>query len=123
MGNQWTGEATLNTLAVVRSELVLRIADQNPHLYAEQVEAMVDTILDRITAALANGARVVLRDFGTFSVRCRGPRAGRNPRTSVSVSVPARPSVSFKTGKAIRERLNFMSPNQKDTMSPIFFAS
>ncbi|MCJ2115735.1 integration host factor subunit beta [Methylobacterium sp. J-001] len=98
---------------MVRSELVLRIADQNPHLYAEQVEAVVDTILDRITAALADGDRVELRDFGAFSVRCREPRAGRNPRTGVSVSVPARTSVHFKPGKDIRERLKLKLADQK----------
>jgi len=51
---------------MIRSELIARIADQNPHLYAEQVEAVVDTILDRITAALADGDRVGLRDFGAL---------------------------------------------------------
>ena len=98
---------------MIRSELVFRIAQQNPHLYAKDVEAMVDTILDRITAALTDGDRVELRDFGAFSVRCREPRAGRNPRTGVSVSVPARPSVYFKPGKAIRERLKLKLADQK----------
>lgn len=91
---------------MIRSELVLRIAEQNPHLYATEVEAVVDTILDSITAALADGDRVELRDFGTFCVRDREGRRGRNPRTGKEVVVPARTHVHFKPGKAMRARLN-----------------
>lgn len=91
---------------MIRSELVARIAEQNPHLYARDVEAIVDTILDRITAALVDGDRVELRDFGTFCVRDREGRRGRNPRTGKEVVVPARTHVHFKPGKSMRERLN-----------------
>ena len=91
---------------MIRSELVLRISEQNPHLYARDVEAVVDTILDRIAAALADGDRVELRDFGTFCVRDREGHRGRNPRTGKEVVVPARAHVHFKPGKAMRARLN-----------------
>ena len=65
----------------IRSELAARIAAKNPHLYAKDVEAVVDAILGRIAAALAAGDRVERCAFGTFCVRDREPRAGRNPRT------------------------------------------
>jgi integration host factor subunit beta len=91
---------------MIRSELVTRIAVQNPHLYARVVEAVVDAILDRITGALADSDRVELRDFGTFSVRDREGHRARNPRTGREVVVPARTHVHFRPGKAMRVRLN-----------------
>ena len=91
---------------MIRSELVALIAAQNPHLYAKDVERVVDAILDRIADALADGDRVELRDFGTFAVRDRDARTGRNPRTGKIVTVAAKQSVHFKPGKAMRARLN-----------------
>ena len=91
---------------MIRSELVARIATQNPHMFVRDVEAVVDTILKRVAEALADGDRVELRDFGAFSVRDREARAGRNPRTGREVVVPARAHVYFKPGKGMRARLN-----------------
>ena len=91
---------------MIRSELVARIAAQNPHLCAREVEAVVDAILDRIAKALADGDRVELRDFGTFCVRDREARAARNPRTGETVVVEAKGRIHFKPGKGIRTRLN-----------------
>ena len=104
---------------MIRSELVLRIAEQNPHLYAKDVEAVVDTILDRIGTALADGGRVELRDFGTFSVRRHEPRSGRNPRTGAFVAVPERTSVHFKPGKAMRSRLKLTKLDPEDEAAPL----
>jgi integration host factor subunit beta len=100
---------------MIRSELVVRIAEQNPHLYAKEVEAMVDAILDRIAAALADGDRVELRGFGSFEVRRRDARDGRNPRTGEVVAVEARASVHFKPARAMRVRLNLekVGPEKK----------
>ncbi len=92
--------------AMIRSELVDRVAAQNPHLYARDVEAIVSAILGRITEALAAGDRVELRDFGSFAVKVRGAYTGRNPRTGASVDVPAKVDVRFKPGKAMHTRLN-----------------
>ncbi|MCJ2050893.1 HU family DNA-binding protein, partial [Methylobacterium sp. J-070] len=91
---------------MIRSELVARIAEQNPHLTAQEREAVVRTILRVITKALVQGDRVELRDFGTFSIRDRDPRAARNPRTGKQVTVPARVHVYFKPGKGMQARLN-----------------
>ena len=91
---------------MIKSELVQRIADRNPHLYLRDVEKIVNAILDEITNSLARGDRVELRGFGAFSVKHRDARIGRNPRTGDSVSVAEKHIPFFKTGKQLRDRLN-----------------
>ena len=91
---------------MTKSELIARLAAANPHLYQRDIERIVTTIFDEITDALANGDRVELRGFGAFSVKQRGARTGRNPRTGETVSVDAKVVPYFKTGKELRERLN-----------------
>ena len=91
---------------MTKSELILRLAERNPHLYHRDVERIVTTIFDEITAALARGDRVELRGFGAFSIKQRDARVGRNPRTGESVSVNEKVVPFFKTGKQLRERLN-----------------
>ena len=91
---------------MIKSELVQRIAVQNPHLYQRDVETIVNTVLNEIIAALARGDRVELRGVGAFSVKDRQARIGRNPRTGADVSVNRKSVPFFKTGKEIRQRLN-----------------
>jgi integration host factor subunit beta len=91
---------------MIKSELIEKIAAQNPHLYHRDVERIINTILDEIVRSLANGDRVELRGFGAFSVKSRDARLGRNPRTGEAVDVDAKKVPFFKTGKELRERLN-----------------
>jgi integration host factor subunit beta len=91
---------------MIKSELVLKIAAQNPHLYQRDVENVVNAILDTISDALARGDRVELRGFGAFSVKRRDARNGRNPRTGDQVAVSEKSIPVFKTGKDMRKRLN-----------------
>jgi integration host factor subunit beta len=91
---------------MIKSELLQRIAGQNPHLVRRDVEKIVDAILGEIVAALARGDRVELRGFGVFSVKHRPAHSGRNPRTGVIVSVESKTVPYFKTGKEMRQRLN-----------------
>jgi len=91
---------------MIKSELITKLAEENPHLYQRDVERIVSTIFDSISEALANGDRVELRGFGAFSVKHRDGRVGRNPRTGESVEVPEKSVPFFKTGKELRERLN-----------------
>jgi integration host factor subunit beta len=91
---------------MIKSELVLKIAESNPHLYQRDVENIVNAILDEISFAMARGDRVELRGFGAFSVKARPARVGRNPRTGAQVSVDEKVVPFFKTGKDMRARLN-----------------
>lgn len=95
---------------MTKSELIQHLAERNPHLYMRDIEKIVNTIFDEITNALAKGDRVELRGFGAFSVKERNSRTGRNPRTGDSVFVEAKRLPFFKTGKALRERLNSGNP-------------
>jgi len=91
---------------MIRSELIQKIADDNPHLYQRDVERIVNTVFDEITGAMAQGDRVELRGFGAFSVKKRDARIGRNPRTGETVNVEEKHVPFFKTGKLLRDRLN-----------------
>ncbi|MAY34419.1 MAG: integration host factor subunit beta [Rhodovulum sp.] len=91
---------------MIRSELIQKVADENPHLYQRDVERIVNTIFEEIIDAMARGDRVELRGFGAFSVKSRDARTGRNPRTGESVEVEAKSVPFFKTGKLLRDRLN-----------------
>lgn len=91
---------------MIKSELIQKIADENPHLFQRDVELIVSTVFDEIIDAMANGNRVELRGFGAFSVKKREARVGRNPRTGESVKVDAKYVPFFKTGKLLRDRLN-----------------
>jgi integration host factor subunit beta len=91
---------------MIKSDLIWRIRHQNPHLYVQDVEKIVDTLFDEITASLARGKRIELRGFGTFSVKVHEARTGRNPQTGAPVPVPKRAHPHFKTAKEMKERLN-----------------
>lgn len=91
---------------MTKSELIMRLASMNPHLYQRDVERIVSTIFDEIAGALSRGDRVELRGFGAFSVKRRESRVGRNPRTGAAVSVEEKAVPFFKTGKQLRDRLN-----------------
>lgn len=91
---------------MTKSELILQLAEKNPHLYHRDIERIVTAIFDEIATALGRGDRVELRGFGAFSVKKRDARIGRNPRTGESVNVAEKHVPFFKTGKLLRERLN-----------------
>ncbi len=91
---------------MIRSELIQKIADENPELTPRDAERIVATVFEEITAALERGDRVELRGFGAFSVKHRDGRLGRNPRTGDQVVVEEKSVPFFKTGKLLRDRLN-----------------
>ena len=95
---------------MIKSELIERISERNPHLFQRDVEHIVNAILEEIVAALSRGDRVELRGFGAFSVKKRDARTGRNPRTGESVSISEKVVPVFKTGKEMRQRLNAPAP-------------
>ena len=91
---------------MTKSELIAELASANPHLLSRDIELIVSTVFDEITAALARGARVELRGFGAFTVKQRDARTGRNPRTGEAVAVDEKMVPFFKAGKELRERVN-----------------
>ena len=94
---------------MIKSELVQKLADENPHLFQRDIENIVNAILDEVGDAMARGDRVELRGFGAFSVKNRPARVGRNPRTGEQVDVGEKYVPQFKAGKEIRERLKFLN--------------
>ena len=91
---------------MIKSELIAKLASENPHLSHKDVERVVGVILEEMIKALESGGRVELRGFGAFSVRPRDARMGRNPRTGETVPVKDKHVPFFKSGKELRERLN-----------------
>ena len=91
---------------MVKSELIARLVERNPHLFQRDIERIVTAIFEEISSALARGDRVELRGFGAYSVKKRGARTARNPRTGAAVHVTEKHIPFFKTGKELRLRLN-----------------
>lgn len=99
---------------MIKSELIAKLAEENPHLTRADVERVVSTMLDAMAEVLERGGRVELRGFGAFSVRGRPARAGRNPRTGATVPVAAKAVPFFKSGKELRARLNLEGDAEPD---------
>ncbi len=91
---------------MIKSMLIQRISEENPHLFQRDVERLVSTVFEELTSAMASGRRIELRGFGAFSVKRRKPRIGRNPRTGKSVDVEEKFVPFFKPGKFLRDKLN-----------------
>lgn len=91
---------------MTRSELILKLGSLYKDLSSTQIESIVHFIFDEITHALKRGGRVELRGFGTFSIRQRDSRIGRNPRTGQAVRINSKAVPFFKTGKELRHILN-----------------
>ena len=90
---------------MIRSELLQALSADNPDLRPEEVEQVVDVFFDEIAARLAEGGRVELRGFGTFSTRLRNARVGRNPRTGEEIKINASKTVGFKPAPVLKEQL------------------
>ena len=92
---------------MIKSQLVKKLLNKNPHLIQKDVENITSVILERITSALENDGRIEIRGFGSLSVRKRKSKNGRNPRTGESVFVTEKKAPIFKSGKGLRDRLNY----------------
>lgn len=91
---------------MTKSELIEQIASRHPHLSLRDVESAVRQILEDITETLADGGRVEIRGFGSFSLHYREPRVGRNPKTGESVPLEGKHVPHFKPGKELREQVD-----------------
>jgi len=102
---------------MTKSELIARLAERNPRLVARDADEAVKTILDAMGAALAQGARIEIRGFGSFSLNYRPPRTGRNPKSGDRVQVPAKHVPHFKAGKELRERVDALEGAPDDKLA------
>lgn len=96
---------------MTKSELIERISAGQPQLSAKDVELAVKMILDHMTKTLAEGERIEIRGFGSFTLHFRGPRTGRNPKTGERVDLPGKYVPHFKPGKELRDRVNIQLLN------------
>ena len=91
---------------MTKSELIEKIAAVQSQLSAKDVELAVKMMLDHMAEALAEGERIEIRGFGSFSLHYRAPRLGRNPKTGEKVDLAGKYVPHFKPGKELRERVN-----------------
>ncbi|ABB31110.1 integration host factor subunit beta [Geobacter hydrogenophilus] len=91
---------------MTKSELVEQLAEKNTWLTRKDSEMIVNLVFDSISDALKRGEKVEIRGFGSFTVRERGAREARNPKSGDVVKIPAKKTPFFKTGKELRERVN-----------------
>ena len=102
---------------MTKAELVEKVAESGA-LSKTEAEAVVKTVLDSIVGALHDGEKVELRGFGSFRLRQRRPRQGRNPKTGTKVEVPGKSVPYFKPGKELREMLNPPSAGEEGAEQP-----
>ncbi|MDX1756915.1 MAG: HU family DNA-binding protein [Marinobacter sp.] len=87
-----------------KPDLAAAIAEQTG-LTKEKASEVITAFTDQVSAATARGDDVTLIGFGTFNVRQRDARTGRNPQTGASIQIPASKTVGFKAGKALKDAL------------------
>lgn len=85
-----------------KAELVSAVAEK-VDMTKKVTEEVIDAMLDTICEVLSNGDKVFISGFGTFEVRDRIPRAGRNPRTGEDIVIPGQKSAAFKAGKILKD--------------------
>ena len=91
---------------MTKSGLIERVAELMPHISKKDTEIVVNTIFDSMTDALKNGERIEIRGFGSFQVKVREAREGRNPKTGEEVHIPAKRTPFFKVGKELKEMVD-----------------
>ncbi len=99
---------------MTKRDLIEEVAERYPRFSRREAEVMVNAVFDSTTDALAKGERIEIRGFGSFIIKHRPAREGRNPRTGTVVSVAAKRVPLFKVGKELRSRVD----NQIDHTDP-----
>jgi integration host factor subunit beta len=96
--------------SMTKSELIELLTQRQGHLKADDVDLAVKSLLEMMGGSLANGERIEVRGFGSFSLHYRPPRTGRNPKTGDAVALPGKHVPHFKPGKELRERVSGVLP-------------
>lgn len=91
---------------MTKSQLVQQLVNQASHISQKDMSLIVDTVFESMIKALGDGDRIELRGFGTFEVRVREPRQGRNPKSGSKVALGVRKVPFFKAGKELKEMIN-----------------
>ncbi len=91
---------------MTKSELIKKVSDKLPYLAKKDVQTIVNTIFQNMSDALSRGEGIEIRGFGSFRVKIRRAKDGRNPKTGETVRVPKKRIPFFKVGKELRERVN-----------------
>ena len=91
---------------MTKSDLIERVAERVPQISKKDTELVVNTIFDSMTEALRGSDRIEIRGFGSFQVKVREAREGRNPKTGEEVRIPAKRTPFFKVGKELKERID-----------------
>ena len=91
---------------MTKSDLIERVARRLPHISKKDTEVVVNTVFDRMTEVLSKGERIEIRGFGSFQVKIREAREGRNPKTGEEVRIPRKRTPFFKVGKELKERID-----------------
>lgn len=89
-----------------KSSLVEQVAEKLKSLSQKEIDVIIDALFTKMTQALSDGQRIEIRGFGSFELRTRRSRQGRNPKTGQTVFVETRRVPFFKVGKELRERIN-----------------
>lgn len=97
---------------MTKRDLIEDVAQQYPRFSRRDAEVIVNAVFDSMTDALAKGSRIEIRGFGSFIVKQRSAREGRNPRTGTVVSVSAKRVPLFKVGKELRLRVDDQHPDE-----------
>ncbi len=95
---------------MTKSGLIEKVAELTPHISKKDTEVVVNTIFDSMTEALKTGERIEIRGFGSFQVKVREAREGRNPKTGEEVHTPAKRTPIFKVGQEVTERAGSTVP-------------
>ena len=103
---------------MTKSELIERIAAEQNQLSPKDVELAVKTMIEQMSESLAQGNRIEIRGFGSFSLHYRSPRIGRNPKTGESVGLSGKYVPHFKPGKDLRDRVNTALQRERELALP-----
>lgn len=94
---------------MTKSDLVTSVADQMSHISKKDTETIVNSVFESMAEALKRGERIEIRGFGSFQVKTRESREGRNPKTGQLVAIPTKRTPFFKVGKELKERVDYKS--------------
>ncbi|TKB73577.1 MAG: integration host factor subunit beta [Nitrospira sp.] len=91
---------------MTKAQIIEKVAEQVPTLTKRQAEVLINTMFTSIRNSLHRGDKTEIRGFGSFRLRSRRMKEGRNPKTGATVAVPAKKVPFFKAGKELKELLN-----------------